>query len=102
MLPRGVTARTPLVRKPALLHDIQLGVRAVWSLHEAGGGGELEGGEVLAGEEADEIGRREDGLAVDQLYGNGPSLSIRRATIRLVGGESWRMSAILRLRRAGA
>jgi hypothetical protein len=54
------------------------------------------------GEEADEIRRGEDGLAVDQLHVSGPSLSIRRGTIRLVGGESWRMSAILRLRRTGA
>jgi len=57
-----------LVGEPTFLEDVELGVLALRALHEPRGGGELEGGQVLAGQEADEVRGREDGLAVDGLH----------------------------------
>ena len=52
----------------ALTDDVELTVLAHRLRHEAGQRRPLERGEVLAGQVADEIGRGEDGLAVDQLH----------------------------------
>ena len=57
-----------LVLEPAILHHLQLRVFSYRPLDEPRRGRELERGEMLAGEEADEVGGREDGLSVDQLH----------------------------------
>jgi len=73
--PRDPTARglqvgqiALLVGHSALLQDVQLRVLAHRPLHQARRGRELERGQMLAGEEADEIRGREDGLAADDLH----------------------------------
>jgi hypothetical protein len=57
-----------LVPQAALLDDVQLGVVAERAVHQARQAGQLQGHQVLAGEEADEVAGGEDGLAVDQLH----------------------------------
>ena len=105
-----------LVGHPALLQDVQLRVLAHRPLHEARRGRELERSQMLAGEEADEIRGREDGLAADELHvgpdpgpirmprkrsGRGPLRPLRRARtvdqghdrmrqwVITAGGTSW-------------
>src|SRR5205085_10533463 len=71
-----------LVAQPALLDHVQLGIAADRPLDQAGGGGDLEAGQVLAGEEADEVRGREDRTAVEDLHGSrtpGPIRMPRRA-----------------------
>ena len=72
----------------ALLDDVQLRVVSDRALDEARQAGQLERREVLAGEEADEVGGREDGLAVDQLHVServGPSCHRSRTEADLLG-----------------
>ena len=52
----------------ALVQQVQLGVLPDRPLHEAGQGGQLEGGEVLAGKEPDDVVCCEDPFAVDHLH----------------------------------
>ena len=52
----------------AAADDVELAVLTDRPVDEAGQRRPLERGEVLAGEIANEIGRGEDGLAVDQLH----------------------------------
>ena len=54
-----------LVLKAALLDEIEFWVGAHRAFHEARGSGHFEGGKVLAGEKANEVGCREHRLAVD-------------------------------------
>ncbi len=58
-----------LVGEPALLQDVELRVRAHRPPHQARRRGQLQSGQVLAGQEPDEVRGREDGLAVDELHG---------------------------------
>ena len=52
----------------ALPDDVELAVLAHRAFHEARQRCALQSGQVLTGQVADEIGRGEDGLAVDQLH----------------------------------
>ena len=60
----------PLVLEPAPRDDVDLRVVANRPLHEAGQRRPLEVGEVLAGEEPDQVGGAADHLPVDQLHGH--------------------------------
>jgi hypothetical protein len=62
-----------LVLEATLANEVELGVGPVGPVDEAGRGGLLEVGQVLAGEVTDEVGRRVDGLPVDQLHLSGVS-----------------------------
>src|SRR4029079_13146777 len=53
----------------ALANHVELRIVAVRALDQAGEGGTVKLGEMLAGEESDEVRRAVDRLAVDQLHG---------------------------------
>jgi hypothetical protein len=53
----------------ACVEDVEDGVGVVRPLRQAVQGGALEGGQVLAGEEGDEVGGRVDRGAIDALHG---------------------------------
>src|SRR5918992_429600 len=57
-----------LVLEPPAADDVELWIAPLRAVDEPGQRRALERGEVLAGQVADEIGRGEDGLAVDQLH----------------------------------
>jgi hypothetical protein len=54
--------------EPAATQDVELGIIDVRPLDEAGKRRPLQCGEVFALEIADQVGRRVDGLPVDQLH----------------------------------
>ncbi len=64
-----------LVLEAALGDSVELGVGAHGALDQPGEGGAFEVREVLAGEEADEVGGGADGRAVDQLHGDAVTMS---------------------------
>jgi hypothetical protein len=53
--------------------DIELGIRSIRTLDQAAQGSGFERRQVLTGEVADQIGRGEDGRAVDQLHVGKPT-----------------------------
>jgi hypothetical protein len=72
--------------EPALADDVELGIGPHRALDQAGHGGPLELGQVLAGEVRDEIGGGVDRSAIDRLHDL--TLAGRRASLPVRAGPS--------------
>ena len=67
-----------LVLEAASRYQIDLGIEPDRPIHQAGHGRQLQAHEMLAGEKADQVRRREDGLTADELHR--PTIAPGRAT----------------------
>jgi hypothetical protein len=86
----------PLVLEAALVEDVEDGVGVVRAPHQAVQRGALEGGQVPAGEEGDEVGGRVDRGAVDAVHGRRlpTSVSYTRRERGSRGGQTGALTCV--------